>query len=60
MPTDEADKRLSESLRWTPAQPLTYPVNYYLATGANCAQVTPSSVVFRDAEEGTCVWQHAR
>jgi MFS family permease len=60
MPTDEADKRLSESLRWTPAQPLTYPVNYYLATGANCAQVTPSSVVFRDAEEGTCVWQRAR
>ena len=60
MPTDEADKRLLESLRWTPAQPLTYPVNYYLATGANCAQVAPSSMVFRDAEEETCVWQHAR
>jgi hypothetical protein len=60
MPTDEADKRRSESLRWTPAQPLTYPVNYYLATGANCAQVTPSSVVFRDAQEGTCVGQRAR
>ena len=60
MPTDEADKRLSESLRWTPAQPLTYPVDYYLAIGANCAQVTPSSVVFRDAEEETCVWRHAR
>ncbi|MBZ5510836.1 MAG: hypothetical protein LAN70_06665 [Acidobacteriia bacterium] len=60
MPTSEADTRLSESLHWTPPQPLTYPVNYYLATGANCAQVTPSSVVFRDAEEGTCVWQHAR
>ena len=57
MPTGEADKRLLESLRWTPAQPLTYPVNYYLATGANCAQVTPSSVVFRDTGEGTCVWQ---
>ena len=60
MPTDEADTRLSESLRWTPAQPLTYPVNYYLATGANCAQVTPASVVFRDAQEGTCVWQRTR
>jgi MFS family permease len=60
MPTEEADTRLSESIRWAPAQPLTYPVNYYLATGANCAQVTPSSVVFRDAQEGTCVWQRAR
>jgi hypothetical protein len=60
MPTEEADQRLAESFRWTPAQPLTYPVNYYLATGANCALVTPSSVVFRDAAEATCVWQRAR
>lgn len=60
MPTDEADRRRSEAVRWTLAQPLTYPVDYYLATGATCAQVTPSSVLFRDAQEGTCVWQRVR
>jgi len=52
----EAGTRFLEAEHWMPGHKLTYPIDYVLAEGPDCASLPLHRLLFHDTTEHTCIW----